>query len=313
MLAPSKNVFCGLLATDVFFPIEKGGVALIVGDTASSASDMLTRLTLESDSDVNVVVLCGKSLNVIYSRLREYKTHMARQKTVFILSPQSDRFEMRKKSLESAFAVAEYFRETGLNVLLSIDTINAILELAPKNATLSCLTDLLKRAARTESAAKNASYASLTVVTTASQSLVAALEQIKSSVGTYIELECENCYPTNGSINFDGSFSKSNCRNASADGIVHALINISDGKDSESAYLARLALKAILNADFLSAHAKDVFDAQTLVSSERAFLDSVLRLCREAERSPTKCRQVLTDILSLCENITPEITEGTIT
>lgn len=295
----SAPLLCGLLATDAFFPIEKGSVALIAGDTSACASNMLARLTLSSTADVNVVVLCGKSLNVIYSRLGEYKASSAYRNTVFILSPQSDRYEMRIKSLETGFAVAEYFRDMGLDVLLSFDSLDAILELEPANASLVHLTGLLSRATSVQ---MNGACASLTFAATVSHSLIASADQIKQKAWTYISLCNESQATAKFPVDIEDSFSKAFATDAAAK-IALVLTGLSRDTNAELAVLAQNVAKALLNADFFATRAKTEPDAQTFTSAEQAFLDKVLSLCRDAEERTDDRINILRNILTLCNEI----------
>jgi flagellum-specific ATP synthase len=86
-------------------------------------SVLLGMMTRGTSADVVVVGLVGERGREVKEFIQDILTDEERKKSVVVASPADTSPLMRLKGCETAVAIAEYFRDQGLNVLLLIDSL----------------------------------------------------------------------------------------------------------------------------------------------------------------------------------------------
>lgn len=128
-LKPSLLVATGTRVIDAFFPIAKGGSAIIPGGFGTGKTVVQQSLACWSDVDVVVYVGCGERGNEMtevldeFPRLKDPRTGaslMAR--TVLIANTSDMPVAAREASIYTGITIAEYYRDMGYHVLLLADS-----------------------------------------------------------------------------------------------------------------------------------------------------------------------------------------------
>ncbi len=118
-----EKMSLGVRAIDSLFTVGKGQRIGIFAGSGVGKSTLLSMLAKNSAADVNVIALIGE-------RGREVKDFIERDlgeeglsKTVLVVATSDQPALMRIKGAMTATAVAEYFRNQGLNVNLMMDSV----------------------------------------------------------------------------------------------------------------------------------------------------------------------------------------------
>ncbi|GAE24253.1 flagellum-specific ATP synthase FliI [Halalkalibacter wakoensis JCM 9140] len=118
-----EKMSLGIRAIDSLFTVGKGQRIGIFAGSGVGKSTLLSMLAKNSAADVNVIALIGE-------RGREVKDFIERdlgeeglQKTVLVVATSDQPALMRIKGAMTATAVAEYFRNQGLDVNLMMDSV----------------------------------------------------------------------------------------------------------------------------------------------------------------------------------------------
>ncbi len=119
----SERMSLGVRAIDALFTVGKGQRIGIFAGSGVGKSTLLAMLAKNSAADVNVIALIGE-------RGREVKDFIERdlgeeglRKTVLVVATSDQPALMRIKGAMTATAVAEYFRNQGLEVNLMMDSV----------------------------------------------------------------------------------------------------------------------------------------------------------------------------------------------
>lgn len=128
-LSPDAPVITGTRVIDTFFPIAKGGSAIIPGGFGTGKTVIQQSLARWSDVDVVVYVGCGERGNEMtevldeFPNLKDPRTDtslMAR--TVLIANTSDMPVAAREASIYTGITIAEYYRDMGYQVLLLADS-----------------------------------------------------------------------------------------------------------------------------------------------------------------------------------------------
>ncbi|HEX9033124.1 MAG TPA: V-type ATP synthase subunit A [Streptosporangiaceae bacterium] len=119
----------GQRVLDVLFPITRGGTSAVPGGFGTGKTVLLQQITKWSDADVIVYVGCGERGNELADMLTELTEltdprtggKLARR-TVVIANTSNMPMMAREASIYSAAAVAEFFRDMGLDVVVVADS-----------------------------------------------------------------------------------------------------------------------------------------------------------------------------------------------
>ena len=119
----------GQRVVDMFFPIEKGGVAAVPGPFGSGKTVIQHQLAKWAEADIVVYIGCGERGNEMTDVLNEFpelkdpKTGRSlMERTVLIANTSDMPFAAREASIYTGITIAEYFRDMGYSVALMADS-----------------------------------------------------------------------------------------------------------------------------------------------------------------------------------------------
>ncbi len=114
---------------DMFFPIAKGGTAAIPGGFGTGKTVLQHQLSKWSDADVVIYIGCGERGNEMTDVLREFPKlidphtqNPLMDRTLLVANVSNMPVAAREASIYMGITMAEYFRDQGLNVLLTADS-----------------------------------------------------------------------------------------------------------------------------------------------------------------------------------------------
>jgi len=128
-LAPREPLITGTRIIDTFFPIAKGGAAIIPGGFGTGKTVAEHSLARWADADVVVYVGCGERGNEMTEVLEEFPTledprtgEPLMQRTVLIANTSNMPVAAREASIYTGITIAEYYRDMGYDVLILADS-----------------------------------------------------------------------------------------------------------------------------------------------------------------------------------------------
>jgi V/A-type H+-transporting ATPase subunit A len=137
----------GQRVVDVLFPVTKGGSCAVPGGFGTGKTVLLQQIAKWCDADVIVYVGCGERGNELADLLGEFAEltdprtgGLLAGRTVVIANTSNMPMMAREASIYSAAAVAEHFRDMGLDVVVVADSTSrwaeALREFASRNGEL---------------------------------------------------------------------------------------------------------------------------------------------------------------------------------
>jgi V/A-type H+-transporting ATPase subunit A len=128
-LAPREPLITGTRIIDAFFPVAKGGSAIIPGGFGTGKTVTEHSLARWADADVVVYVGCGERGNEMTEVLEEFpiledpRTGAPLMKrTVLIANTSNMPVAAREASIYTGITIAEYYRDMGYDVLMLADS-----------------------------------------------------------------------------------------------------------------------------------------------------------------------------------------------
>ncbi len=128
-LAPREPLITGTRIIDAFFPVAKGGSAIIPGGFGTGKTVTEHSLARWADADVVVYVGCGERGNEMTEVLEEFpKLEDPRtgaplmERTVLIANTSNMPVAAREASIYTGITIAEYYRDMGYDVLMLADS-----------------------------------------------------------------------------------------------------------------------------------------------------------------------------------------------
>jgi V/A-type H+-transporting ATPase subunit A len=128
-LAPREPLVTGTRIIDAFFPVAKGGSAIIPGGFGTGKTVTEHSLARWADADVVVYVGCGERGNEMTEVLEEFpKLEDPRtgaplmERTVLIANTSNMPVAAREASIYTGITIAEYYRDMGYDVLMLADS-----------------------------------------------------------------------------------------------------------------------------------------------------------------------------------------------
>jgi V/A-type H+-transporting ATPase subunit A len=128
-LAPREPLITGTRIIDSFFPVAKGGSAIIPGGFGTGKTVTEHSLARWSDADVVVYVGCGERGNEMTEVLEEFPTledprtgEPLMKRTVLIANTSNMPVAAREASIYTGVTIAEYYRDMGYDVLMLADS-----------------------------------------------------------------------------------------------------------------------------------------------------------------------------------------------
>jgi len=128
-LAPREPLITGTRVIDAFFPVAKGGSAIIPGGFGTGKTVAEHSLARWADADVVVYVGCGERGNEMTDVLEEFPTledprtgAPLMERTVLIANTSNMPVAAREASIYTGITIAEYYRDMGYDVLMLADS-----------------------------------------------------------------------------------------------------------------------------------------------------------------------------------------------
>nr|WP_249138848.1 flagellar protein export ATPase FliI [Actibacterium sp. MT2.3-13A] len=113
----------GIKAFDIFTPICRGQRMGVFAGSGVGKSTLMAMLARKSEADVIVVGLIGERGREVQDFIQEDLGEEGMKRAVLIVSTGDEPPLMRRQAAWTATAVAEHFRDQGLQVLLMIDSL----------------------------------------------------------------------------------------------------------------------------------------------------------------------------------------------
>ncbi|HSX26482.1 MAG TPA: V-type ATP synthase subunit A [Chlamydiales bacterium] len=128
-IRPSRMMDTGLRILDTQFPVLKGGAFCSPGPFGAGKTVMQHHLSKYSAVDIVVIVACGERAGEVVEMLRTFPqlidphtNESLMKRTVIICNTSSMPVAAREPSVYMGAAIAEYYRQMGLDVLLLADS-----------------------------------------------------------------------------------------------------------------------------------------------------------------------------------------------
>jgi len=128
-LAPREPLVTGTRIIDSFFPVAKGGAAIIPGGFGTGKTVIEHSLARWADVDIVVYVGCGERGNEMTEVLEEFpsledpRTNTPlMDRTILIANTSNMPVAAREASIYTGITIAEYYRDMGYDVLLLADS-----------------------------------------------------------------------------------------------------------------------------------------------------------------------------------------------
>lgn len=113
----------GIKALDTFVPCGQGQRLGIFAGSGVGKSTLLGMLASHAKADVNVIALIGERGREVREFLEKDLTPEGRARSVVVVATSDEPALLRLKGAFVAMAIAESFRDAGLNVLLMMDSV----------------------------------------------------------------------------------------------------------------------------------------------------------------------------------------------
>jgi flagellum-specific ATP synthase len=113
----------GVRAIDAVLPLGRGQRMGVFAGSGVGKTSLMGMLARGVEADVNVVALIGERGREVQEFLGHVLTEQARRKTVVVVATADQPAVVRARAAYAATAVAEYFRESGKQVFLLMDSI----------------------------------------------------------------------------------------------------------------------------------------------------------------------------------------------
>jgi flagellum-specific ATP synthase len=116
----------GIKAVDTFMPCGRGQRLGIFAGSGVGKSTLLGMMASRADADVNVIALIGERGREVREFLERDLDALGRKKSVVIVATSNEPALHRIKGASLAMAIAEFFRNLGLSVLLMMDSVTRL-------------------------------------------------------------------------------------------------------------------------------------------------------------------------------------------
>jgi V/A-type H+-transporting ATPase subunit A len=128
-LPPDEPLISGTRIIDAFFPVAKGGSAIIPGGFGTGKTVVEHSLARWSDADVVVYIGCGERGNEMTEVLEQFPLledprtgTPLMERTVLIANTSNMPVAAREASIYTGITIAEYYRDMGYDVLVLADS-----------------------------------------------------------------------------------------------------------------------------------------------------------------------------------------------
>ncbi len=113
----------GIKALDTFIPCGRGQRLGIFAGSGVGKSTLLGMIASHAEADVNVIALIGERGREVREFLEKDLDEAGRAKSVVVVATSNQPALVRLKGAFLAMAIAEYYRDAGLNVMLMMDSV----------------------------------------------------------------------------------------------------------------------------------------------------------------------------------------------
>lgn len=122
-----RSRFCtGIRSIDTLFTLGRGQRIAVFAEPGVGKTSLLGAIANNSDAEINVIALIGERGREVREFAENILDRSTRDKTVIVASTSSDSASMRVQAALLATAIAEYFRDMGKHVLLSMDSLTRL-------------------------------------------------------------------------------------------------------------------------------------------------------------------------------------------
>lgn len=128
-LVAKELLLTGQRVVDTFFPIAKGGTAMLPGGFGTGKTMLQHQLAKWSDSDIIVYIGCGERGNEITEVLEDFPKMIdprtkksLMERTVLIANTSNMPVAAREASIYTGLTIAEYYRDMGYDVAIMADS-----------------------------------------------------------------------------------------------------------------------------------------------------------------------------------------------
>ncbi|MCB8945478.1 MAG: V-type ATP synthase subunit A [Ardenticatenaceae bacterium] len=128
-LTPHEPLITGTRIIDTFFPVAKGGTAVIPGGFGTGKTVVEQTLARWADADIVVYIGCGERGNEMAEVLAEFPQledprtgTPLMERTILIANTSNMPVAAREASIYTGITLAEYYRDMGYDVLLLADS-----------------------------------------------------------------------------------------------------------------------------------------------------------------------------------------------
>lgn len=128
-IAPRAPLITGTRVIDAFFPVAKGGSAIIPGGFGTGKTVTQHSISRWSDVDIVVYVGCGERGNEMAEVLEDFPNledprtgARLMERTVLIANTSNMPVAAREASIYTGITIAEYYRDMGYDVLMLADS-----------------------------------------------------------------------------------------------------------------------------------------------------------------------------------------------
>ena len=128
-LLAKELLLTGQRVIDTFFPIAKGGTAMLPGGFGTGKTMLQHQLAKWANSDIIVYIGCGERGNEITEVLEDFPKIMdpktkksLMERTVLIANTSNMPVAAREASIYTGITIAEYYRDMGYHVAIMADS-----------------------------------------------------------------------------------------------------------------------------------------------------------------------------------------------
>jgi V/A-type H+-transporting ATPase subunit A len=129
VLASDVPLLTGQRVIDAFFPLTKGGTAMIPGGFGTGKTVILQTLAQWADADIVILVGCGERGNEMadvlgrFRQLEDFRSGQPLMNRTIVIANTSDMpIAAREASVYTGITLAEYYRDMGYNITLMVDS-----------------------------------------------------------------------------------------------------------------------------------------------------------------------------------------------
>lgn len=128
-LLPQEPMLTGTRVIDTFYPVARGGTYCIPGPFGAGKTVVQQITSRYAKADIVIIVACGERAGEVVETMREFPKledpltgRSLMERTIIICNTSSMPVSAREASVYTGIALAEYYRQMGLNILLLADS-----------------------------------------------------------------------------------------------------------------------------------------------------------------------------------------------